>query len=249
MSAVKYIPVPYFLIDKELTILKYSDTAIETFGDATFFLDLIDRESKDKAERILTSHETKTTELVMKTLSSPYTLFKLKINWVDTLGHVICITQDERIQELIEAVDKHRLRLAETNFELLEKKEQLEHSLTLINELSAPYIILTNGIVLIPLYGHLNKDLIDSNSLRILQQISNSNGIERILFDFHGIGNVSTEGVAALRILLTQLSLMGVLPYIIGLHPDHAKFIHKSGIKTESYFMKNLNDAISSFIV
>ncbi len=249
MSAVKYIPVPYFLIDKGLTILQCSDIAIETFGDATLFLDIIDRESKEKAERILTSHETKTTELVMKTITSPYFLFKLKVNWADSVGHVICIEQDERIQELIEAVNKHRLRLAETNFELLEKKEQLETSLALINELSAPYIILTKGIVLIPLYGHLKQDLIDSNSLRILQQINNNSEIVRILFDFHGIGNITTEGIVALRNLLTQITLMGVLPYIIGLHPDHAQLIHKSGIKTESYFMRNINDAIRKFIV
>ncbi|WP_239589433.1 STAS domain-containing protein [Metabacillus crassostreae] len=160
---------------------------------------------------------------------------------------MFCIEQDQRIQELIDAVDKHRLRLAETNFELLEKKEQLELSLTLISELSAPYISITNRIVLVPLFGHLTKELIDHNSLRILQQINNSE-IERILFDFHGIGNVATEGILALRNLLTEISLMGVLPYIIGLHPDHAKLIHKSGIKTDSYFMKNLNDAIRNFI-
>ncbi|MBM7604268.1 hypothetical protein JOC75_002241 [Metabacillus crassostreae] len=89
MSAVKYIPMNYFLLNTELTIIEYSDLAIETFGVGTCFLDLIDRESKDKAERILTSNETKTTELVMKTFSSPYSLFKVKINWANSVGHVL----------------------------------------------------------------------------------------------------------------------------------------------------------------
>ncbi|WP_226670119.1 STAS domain-containing protein [Metabacillus litoralis] len=248
MSAVKHIPVNYFLLNKELTIIECSDLAIQTFGDAIDFLELIDSESKEKAKRILYSLDKKTTELVMKTTASPLSLFEMKIHWDGQLGHVVCLEQDDRIQRLIDVVDKHRTRLAKTDFELLEKKEQLEHSLSLISELSAPYITIANGIVLIPLFGHLDKKLIVNNSLRILKQINNSN-IERILFDFHGIGNLSTEGILELRNLMTELSLMGVRSYIIGLHPEHAKIIHKSGIQTGSLFLKNLNEAIRTFIV
>ncbi|WP_026560372.1 hypothetical protein [Bacillus sp. J37] len=78
---------------------------------------------------MLTTATFVTTELVMNTKNSPYGLYQIQINWQNKFGHIVCIEQDERIQELIDAVEQHRKRLSDTNFELLQKKEQLEQSI------------------------------------------------------------------------------------------------------------------------
>lgn len=66
-------------------------------------------------------------ELVMQTNDSPYSLFECLIQWDSDIGHLVCIRQDERIQELTNLVQDHRKRLADTDFELLEQKNVLKN--------------------------------------------------------------------------------------------------------------------------
>ncbi|XQY92597.1 STAS domain-containing protein [Metabacillus sp. HB246100] len=248
MSDIKHIPLPYFIINHDLTILESSHHALDLFGHSDNLLTFIDKESQEKAKRILIAKEKKSTELVMSTLESSFALFQLKINWVNEKGHIVCIEQDGRIQQLIDAVEKHRKRLSETNFELLDKKEQLEESLAKIMDLSAPSITLTDQIVLVPLFGDLEKELIDKNNLKILQKIKHSR-IDKILFDFHGVGEITAEGINELRQLTTSIELMGASSYIIGVKPAHAKVIHQTSIETGTDYLRNLNEAIRSFVI
>ncbi|UGB31574.1 STAS domain-containing protein [Metabacillus sp. B2-18] len=247
MLTIKHIPLPYFTIDQEFNILEASDFACDIFGEALNFLDIVDIESKRKAQSLL-SEKVLTTEIVMKTQESPYALFQIKVNWEYNQGHLICIEQDNRIQTLIDTVELHRRRLSETNFELLEKKEQLEQSLTKIVELSAPFICLTKGLVLVPLFGELNENMIRLNHYRLLSEVS-QNQVERVLFDFHGIGEIKKEGIQTFKTLVTELKLMGTDSYMIGLSPSHARLINQLGIKAGTSYMKDLHEAIKTFIV
>ena len=248
MSAIKHLPLPYFTINQDFHIIDASDIALETFNKSDSFLDIVDRESQKKARRTLTSAPFVITELVMNTKNSPYGLFQIHINWQNQLGHIVCIEQDERIQELIDTVEQHRKRLSDTNFDLLEKKEQLEQSIERILELSVPIIYLAEGMVLVPLIGELNIDLVNKNHKRILESICTQQ-IERILIDFHGIGDITNEGIRALRNLVLELKVMGTESYIIGVSPQHAKVLNSLPINPNTYYLKDLHTAIKSFII
>ncbi|PMC40226.1 hypothetical protein CJ195_00490 [Bacillus sp. UMB0899] len=248
MSAIKHLPLPYFTINQDFHIIDASDIARDTFDESNSFLEIVDLESQKKALRTLTSATFVTTELVLKTKNSPYALFQIQINWQNNLGHIVCIEQDDRIQSLIDAVEQHRKRLSETNFELLEKKEQLEKSFERILELSVPMIYLAKGMILVPLIGELNIELVKKNHNRIVEKITDQQ-IERILIDFHGIGDITNEGIRALRTLVLELRVMGTDSYIIGVSPLHAKVLNSLPVNPNTYFLKDLHSAIRSFII
>lgn len=246
MSAIKYLPQPYFLIDQDFQIIRFSDRSTEVFNIHNSFLDLVDWESKSKAEYLLGNAKKRSEgELIMKTKESPYALVDVSIIWEGNEGHVICLEKDHRLAELESLVEKHRLRLAETNLELLEKKEQVEKTLLEIKSLSCPFIKLTKKAALVPLFGNLDAELIRQNEERVLQK-SQDEGYEEILFDFNGVGELTDDGVETFISLVKELQIMGLLPSIIGIKPNHAFYLNRTNSKLDVPFLNSLSKAFKN---
>ncbi|MEH7885064.1 hypothetical protein V7654_12180 [Bacillus sp. JJ1609] len=179
----------------------------------------------------------------MKTKESPYALVDISINWEGNEGHVICIEKDHRLAELESIVEKHRLRLAETNLELLEKKEQVEKTLFEIKNLSCPFIKLTKNAALVPLFGNLDAELISQNEGRVLQKALDG-GYDEILFDFNGVGELTNDGVESFISLINELQIMGLHPSIIGIKPNHALYLNRTNSKLDVPFLNSLSKAL-----
>jgi rsbT co-antagonist protein RsbR len=243
VSAIKFLPQPYFLIDRDFQILGFSDKSTEIFLIGNSFLQLIDWESRSKAERLLgdTSQRAEG-ELIMKTKESPYAIVDISINWEGNKGHVICIEKDNRLAELESIVEKHRLRLAETDLELLEKKEQVEKTLFEIKNLSCPFIKLTKNAALVPLFGNLDAELISQNEGRVLQKALDG-GYDEILFDYNGVGEITNDGVESFISLIKELQIMGLHPSIIGIKPNHALYLNRTNSKLDVPFLNSLSKA------
>ena len=243
MSDLNFLPLPYFLIDRDYNILDFSRVSSETFYIGKNFLDLIDGESQRKTRTILGNLESRATgELIMKTKESPYALFDISVNWNENQGHIICIEKDHRLIELEGIVEKHRKRLADTNLELLEKKELVEKTLYEIKNLSCPFIKLTNNMALVPLFGNLDDELISQNEQRVLERSQNGD-FQEVLFDFNGVGNLTIEGVEAFVALVKELQLMGLQPCIIGIKPNHAFYLNNSKTIPDVPFLNTLSKA------
>lgn len=241
---VKHLPIPYFEIDEELNILAHSDKSVETFNKQTNFLDLVDLESKEKALIFLVSTPLQEEiELVLQTANSPYSLFNCSIHWNKGVGYLVCIEQTEKTKELENKVEKLCKRLAETNFELLEQKEQLEDSFKRILELSANFIKLSDSVGLVPLTGELNPELIDENHLSLTTTAHEGN-YTIMFFDFSGVGNLTAEGVKSFSQLIQSLNVVGVICYVIGMKPDHAVYLKNKNINKNTYFMRNLDEIV-----
>lgn len=211
-------------------------------------MDLVDWESRAKAERMLSAGSSRIEcELIMKTNESPYALVDVSINWDRKHGHIICHEKDHRLAELENIVEKHRLRLAETNLELLEKKEQVEKSLYEIKNLSCPFIKLTKGAALVPLFGNLDHDLIAQNEERVLEKAQDG-GYQEILFDFNGVGDLTNEGVTSFITIVKELQLMGLQPSIIGIKPNHAFYLNRTHSKLDVPFLNSLSKAFKKSI-
>lgn len=248
MSATKFLPQPYFLINQHFDILAASDRSYYIFNAAPNFLDLVDWESRNKATHFLTRKAgMEESELIMKTKESPYALFDVSINWNGEEGHIICIEKDHRLAELESIVEKHRLRLAETNLELLEKKEQVEQNLYEIKSLSCPFIKLTKTTSLVPLFGDLDEDMILQNEERILHKTEDGK-YDYILFDFNGVRELTGNGVAAFISVIKELQVMGISPSIIGIKPNHAFYLNSHPSKLNVPFLNSLSSAIKKTI-
>lgn len=248
MSAIRYLPQPYFLVNEDFQVLDYSIRSSEIFAVVQNFLDLVDWESRAKAERSLGKTEMRSEcELIMKTNESPYALVDVSINWEAKQGHIICLEKDHRLAELESIVEKHRLRLAETNLELLEKKEQVEKTLFEIKNLSCPFIKLTKTAALVPLFGNLDEDLIAQNEERVLQKAQDG-GYQEVLFDFNGVGDLTNEGVEAFITIVKELQLMGLQPSIIGIKPIHAFYLNSTNSKLDVPFLNSLSKAFNKSI-
>jgi rsbT co-antagonist protein RsbR len=238
----------FYLDRDDYNILGFSQIGSETFTIGDKFLDLVDRESHGKTKNILGNKESKAEgELTMKTKESPYALFDISVNWSGDRGHIICIGKDHRLMELESIVDKHRKRLADTNLELLEKKELVEKTLFEIKGLSCPFIKLTKSTALVPLFGNLDVELIGQNEKRVLEK-SQEGDYQEVLFDFNGVGNLTIEGVEVFVSLVNELQLMGLQPCIIGIKPNHAFYLNNSKTIPDVPFLNTLSKAFNKSI-
>ncbi len=117
-EAVVHHPVPYFIMDKQLTIKDASNEASERFPISTSsFLDLVDSESQQKVIHLLTKRESAVFEANMKTKENPLSLFDLYPKWVNDSCHLICIEKAENIHHIMQLIHRLREQLDQTNFD------------------------------------------------------------------------------------------------------------------------------------
>lgn len=246
MMKTTNIPIPYFQINREYEILNRSKLAQEQFPNVEGFLELVDGDSLEKAERTLQTYSRETKfELVMKTFHSPFTLFEVRLSWdMDDTCEIICIEKSSENEKLSLQIDRLRARLQNTDFELLDKKNELEAALHQINELSGPFISLTNDTALIPLFGDLTEDKMTLISKKILDNAHNKDQ-ERLYFDFTGVAEITKEGFKELQQVFKTLWYMGQIEaIIIGITPQQAVMLNNLDAEYHLKFVSTLKDAI-----
>ncbi len=113
------IPVPYFILAPDLTIRHRSFVAQKMFPEQMSFIDLVDRESREKVEEFLfTDHITTPIEVNLMTLHQPLELFELYIQWeVDgPNGHLVCIYKSDQYHRINKQFHQIREVLMKTDF-------------------------------------------------------------------------------------------------------------------------------------
>lgn len=245
MFSSKILPLPFFKLDYTFEIKERSNAADKLFKSAQHFLDLVDEDSKVKAAKILTSNKSET-ELVLKTFTSDIALFKVNISRDDDFIYLILTEQNSRMEALVHQVELHRKRLAETDLQLLAKKEEAEDSYNKIVELSVPFINLTKKTVLIPLFGSLTADLIEKNEVRVLTLLTETSA-EQILIDFNGVGTITQPGVESLANLVQEFRLIGTSTIFSSLTPAQAKEIYRIHMDIDVTYVQNLSQAVEKY--
>lgn len=243
MSDINRLPVPYFELDETYQILNRSIVAKQAFKQADSFIDLLDIGSVDKVTRFLGKQENGKIELNMDTIEAPYVLHTLFANWDEECFHIICIKQDGNLTELIEKVQKQSRRLAQTDFELLEKKEELEESLSMIKQLSAPFISISAELAFVPFFGDLDDHLIKQNQGVISKNVYQAD-YDYLFFDFSGVGTITNLGLRELLRLVQALQIMGIETRVIGLRPEHAQLLRGNDIQKRAEFNGSLAEMI-----
>jgi rsbT co-antagonist protein RsbR len=247
MVSGNYLPLPYFLISSDWKILDYSQAASRIFLIGDDFSSLVDEENRQKVcEYIQPRLPEMQFELNMKTKQDPLTVFEISVRWEADRAHIICTEKTNEVNQLASQLMKLRTRLSETDFELLEKKEELEDAINRIHKLSGPFIPLYEEAGLVPLFGDLQADKLQVIEANILSKIDEGE-YEQVFFDFHGVGKITVDGKEKLGQLFESIQLMGTKTVIVGLSPSQVQGFGSKGM-LQAAAMGSLQQAISIYV-
>ncbi|MGG3797560.1 STAS domain-containing protein [Metabacillus fastidiosus] len=246
------LPLPFLKTDRNGKILSYSNLASENFDLSSGRLnDLVDEENIEK----LISYGKGpnfipiTIELNMKTKRNPLALFDVHIVW-DRNDHanMIFLPKDSANEDLMEKLMELQERLASTDFELFEKKEELEKAFIRLNQLSGPFIPLSESMCLIPLFGNLTAEKINIISDGCLKSVF-AGEYDEILFDLTAVGEVEEKGVEKFIQLIKTLNFMtGSIIKLIGIKPELAKVLNNYSFDEWSQINKSLKKVLSIYL-
>ncbi|PPA69486.1 Stressosome protein rsbRB [Jeotgalibacillus proteolyticus] len=244
------LPLPFLKLDKDGTIILYSTLAMEHFDlSEDHIKHIVDNESYEKLLRYSSNDKAPVVrmELNMKSRTSPVTLYEVYLTWDNELhASMILLPKDQSNMQLIEKMMSLQKRLAETDFELYEQREELEQILSRLHELSGPFIPLTDKMCLIPLFGDVTEEKINVISHSCLQSVF-AGEYEDVLIDFTAVGNVEDKGIEQFVRLLKTLHVMtGKIIKIIGIKPHTAKTLNKYALEGFMEFNQSLKQVLQT---
>ncbi|ADU30445.1 hypothetical protein [Evansella cellulosilytica] len=238
------LPLPYFKINSSYEVIHYSDLATKEFHTVSSFLSLLDDESVKKFTCFVQPQNSiKKIEINMKNKSNEIRLCDIHIRWSDNIATLLVHSLDKKYDIVEDQLIQLRTRLSETNFELYERKEQLNQLLQRVNSLSAPIIPLSSSICLIPVFGDL-----DSEKLNVISQnfaTIYAKDYEKVLIDITGVDIINQNCTSEYYDLLLTLKTMGKEVFIMGFHPRHVKGLPFRDIPV----IKSLEEAINRWLI
>ncbi|WP_129707944.1 hypothetical protein [Priestia megaterium] len=131
----KWIPVPYFQIDQEGTILNSSNTTHSYFPDTSNIWNIIHQEDRDKAILMLSQRANSypiTNHLILKISNNLFGNFKCTIQWKDGIGHLVC-TEAKSIKDSTITSSSVQKSLVNTQKRLEESEKHLDNVAKIIN--------------------------------------------------------------------------------------------------------------------
>ena len=248
MASIDHLPLPYFEIDRSFQIRFISKEARDIFLPSEDITSLIEETDRNKFLKLVNLAQPSTkVEVNMKTKASPLSMFELIIHWQEDRAHILCYPLENRIQGLISQIQSLRNRLSETDFTLLENKEELEKTLHRVNRLSGPFISINVNTGLVPLFGDLAGDKVEAFKERIFNAVEDGR-YHNILFDFSAVSSLNHEGVLAIQSLFQTLNLMGQQVIIVGVTPEQAMEMTRQKWFLDLNYMSSLSEALRLFM-
>ncbi|WP_026689744.1 STAS domain-containing protein [Alteribacter aurantiacus] len=244
------IPLPFIRIKSNYEVVDASDRAKVEFPSVTSFLDLIDRDSREKAKHMISpKHRTFNLELNLLTKKHPLALFDVYGKWTnDEEANIIVVSKDERLQRVEGQLMTLQKQLRNTNFELYEKNEELEESIYRTNSLSGPFITLSNEVALVPIFGDLFEDKLMAVRKNIYDAVYGGE-FEKVLIDFTGVGIIKENGLNGIKEIFLSLEYMGVQVIIIGIQPQHAQQMKAFKSEMNMTYIQSAKEAIRRFLI
>lgn len=248
MEQVEHLPLPYFKINERYEILLTSEKAKQTFLIGEGFLSIVDEGSQTKVRKgIVPEKASARMELILKTKSDPMVTFQIDINWINKEAHIICTEMTNQYDQVSGQLLDLRNRLADTDFALLEKKEELEKAIERTNQLSGPFIPLSDEVAVVPLFGDLFPDKLSIITQQIVHSLYNTD-YQWILFDFTAVAEIDVKGIQSVEELFKTIHLMGQEAVICGIKPEHAQLISNFQWFLQTRKLNSLSEAVRRYI-
>jgi rsbT co-antagonist protein RsbR len=240
------LPVAYVQLNIHGDLLFLSKKAKEILHeDADHIKDCFDEESHNKLMRFMLPFEgEKSFEAVVNSKHHPFLLCDVHMSWENDTGYAVFIPIGKHVSVLEEKLSDLRLRLASTDFELFEKKEALEDAMKRLDELSGPFIPISEKIAFVPLFGDVTESkmiTVTGNALKAAYE----GQFDEIFFDLSATGDMDEAGVQKLSELFRMLQYMNGKPVkILGVKPKHARQLNDFDVNWPVFYETSLKDVL-----
>ncbi|KLV29099.1 hypothetical protein [Priestia megaterium] len=132
-SIAKWIPIPYFQITQDGTILNSSNITHSYFQPASNIWNIIYKEDRNKAIVMLSQNTNSypvTQYLILQTSNKLFMNFKCTIQWEGSIGHLVC-TEAENIK--VPSVLSIQKSLVNTQKRLEESEKHVNNVTKILN--------------------------------------------------------------------------------------------------------------------
>ncbi|OES43497.1 STAS domain-containing protein [Domibacillus iocasae] len=232
MGLLNNMPLPTFRIDRQLNVLEYSESAKRRFGSQVRLGEIVDEESYRKLVKL--QEQSATVEMALLTAASKLEPFSVSVQWEGEEAFVQCVEINSKLARLEQMVYQQQMRLAEADFQLMEKKEEAEDALIKMKERSAPLISLNSRTALIPMFGNLDDALMDQTKDSLALQFHNG-GYEQLYIDFTAVDAITLLGIEQFKQFIDTLLLLDANIHIVGIKPVHAPFLKDHNHQSVTY--------------
>ncbi|SES15718.1 STAS domain-containing protein [Salisediminibacterium halotolerans] len=239
-------PFPIFKVDKKLTVIEQSSDAQRLFGQVSSLQSLLAEGSREKAASFISSEgDHGPVELYMYNKEGEMTLvdgYMSKEN--DLQVHLMVIEKDSKIKQVSDRLTELRKELERKNEELLDEKERAEKMLAENQRLSAPFIEVSKGVGLTPLFGEIDQDKMIVVTQHLLER-ANETKSKQVIIDVTALDTLDIEGVKALEKLFVSLDVMGVNVTVSGIQTEQAKSMQLMNTNASVRYISSLEKVFS----
>lgn len=173
--------------------------------------------------------------------------FQIDVNWFNKKAHIICTEMSDHVEQISGQLNQLRSRLADTDFALLEKKEELEKAIKRTNQLSGPFIPLSKEVAVVPLFGDLFPEKLSVLNQKIIHSLYNTD-YQWVLFDFTAVADIEPAVIQEIEELFKTIQLMGQETVVCSIKPHHAQIISNLDWFLKAKKVNSLSEAVRKYI-
>lgn len=146
--------------------------------------------------------------------------------------------------ELTEAQREQRRQNRALQQALADQRELI----TTINDLTAPAVPIWDGVLLLPIVGHIDSHRSQRLVDELLQKVQ-AGGTRYVILDVSGIAAIDTAIARQLIDAGQALRLLGATPMIVGINPEIAQTIVHLGVELSGLHMRADLQSALSFVI
>ncbi|WP_046176084.1 STAS domain-containing protein [Domibacillus indicus] len=222
MGLLDFMPLPTFRIDRQLNVLECSESAIRHFGKQAHLEAIVDEGSRRKLAKL--QEQSAMVEMALLTAAFKLKPYSMSVQWSGNEAVIQCVEINPQVERLEQLVHQQQTRLAEADFQLMEKKEEAEQALVKMKERSAPLISLNSRTALIPMFGDLDNALMEQTKEKLIRHFYDG-GFEQLYIDFTAVDSITLSGIKLFKALIDTLMILDAEIHIVGIKPEHAPFL------------------------
>lgn len=226
--------LPAVVINHEFEIIDASDAFLHKYGWARTFLSIVDSGSQSKVAKFLPSLTTGTPlEISLQEKKGKLDFVDLFVTWTKEDGIVTVVPKSSQYSLVSSKLSLLQAELSIRNNELVEEKDRVQSLLVEMQNLSAPAIVIREGVSLVPIFGSIDTGQMTLIFNRLLTHFMDEK-TETAIIDFTASIDFASSHWQGVDQFVRAASIMGVEIIVSGLHPSQVKALNDLQIQTAS---------------
>jgi len=152
-----------------------------------------------------------------------------------------------RAEQALTRAEQQARQLEQQAQQLAQRNEQQQNLLDLVATLETPAIQLADGVLLVPIVGHLDSRRATALTARLLEE-AHARRAQLVILDIAGVSVVDTAVAHALLQTAHALRLLGCVVFLSGIAADVASTVVRLGIGLEDVTsVRSPQDALARY--